>query len=66
MFRDDELKNRVPQKLEPLIVELLPFRLVAQTRMRQRFREQEWITKLMTDAFLERTHINAFDKSPAM
>ena len=66
MFRDDELEDGVAQELQPLIVEFLPLCFVTQARVRQRFREQEWIAKFVTDAFLERTHLNAFDKSRAM
>jgi len=56
MFRHDELEDGVTQELEPLIVEVMSLRLVAETRMRQRFREEERIAKLVTDSFLEWIH----------
>ncbi len=54
MLRDDELEHGIAEKLEPLIIEVMPLRFVAEARMRHRFCEQKRIAKLMADAFLER------------
>jgi hypothetical protein len=57
---DDELENGVPEKLEPLIIKMIALRLVTETGMSQRLRQQKRIAKLITDAFLERTHSYRF------
>jgi hypothetical protein len=56
LLGDHKLKNRIAQKFEPLIIEMMALRFVAQTRMRQRFREQKRIPKFVTDAVFERIH----------
>ena len=57
MLRHDELQNRVAQKLQPLVIEMMLLRFVSQARMRERFRQQERIAELVTDAVFERIHV---------
>jgi hypothetical protein len=59
MFGDDELENRVAQKLEALVVEVRAVRLVPQTRMRECFREEQRVPEFVADAFFERIHVRA-------
>jgi hypothetical protein len=56
MLGDDELKDRVPQKFQPLIIEMISVRLMAQAGVSQRFRQEQSIPKLVTDTFFERIH----------
>jgi hypothetical protein len=46
MLGDHELQHGIAKKLQPLIVEVMPLRLVPEARVRQRFREQQGIAKL--------------------
>ena len=57
MFGDDELQYGVTQKFQPLIIEIMKLGLVSNTRMGQRFREEERISELITNAFFERSHL---------
>src|SRR4029077_3557369 len=57
IFRDDQLKDRVSQKFQTLVIKMISLRLVGQARMGQRLRQQKRIAKLITDAFFERTHL---------
>jgi hypothetical protein len=59
MLRHEQLQNGVTKKFETLIVEVMPLGFVAETRMRQRFREQKRIPKFVADAFLEWIHYAA-------
>ena len=65
MFGNDELKNGVAEKFQALIIEPLVLRFVAQAGMSQRFGQKERIAKFVIDAFLERVHLSASDKSRA-
>ena len=56
MFGNDKLQHRVTEKLQTLVIKMIALGLVAQTGMRQRLRQQKRIAKLITDAFLDRTH----------
>ena len=56
MFRDHDLENGIAEKLQPLIVKMMALRFVTETGMRERFRQQKRIAKLVVDAFFERTH----------
>ena len=56
MLGDDQLENRVSQKLEPLIIEMMPVRFVPETRVRQRLRKQERVAKFVADPFLQWIH----------
>jgi hypothetical protein len=56
MFGDHKLQDSITKKLKPLIIEMAPMRLVPQTRMSERFREQQRISELIADAFFERIH----------
>jgi hypothetical protein len=38
---------------------------MAETGMGERFRQQKRVAEFITDAFLQRTHVSASDKSPA-
>lgn len=58
MFGNDELQNRVAQKLQPLIIKVRAVRLVAQTRMGERFGEEKRVPEFVTDAIFERIHLN--------
>ncbi len=60
MLGHNKLQDGVAQKLEALIIEMFPLRFMPDTGMRQRLRQQQRITKLVTDAFLERTHRLSF------
>jgi hypothetical protein len=57
MLSDDELKDRIAQEFQPLIIEMSAVRLVPQTRVRERFRQQQRIAELVADAFFERVHL---------
>lgn len=56
MLGDDQLQHSIPEKLQPLIIEMVPLCLVAKTRVRQGFREQERISEFVTDPLFERVH----------
>lgn len=56
MLGHDELEDRIAEKFQALIIEMMPMRFVAEARMRQRFREQKRIAKFMSDSFLEWIH----------
>src|SRR6266704_2559408 len=53
---DDELEDGATEKFQALIIKMIALRFVAETRMRERLRQQQRIAKLVTDAFLERSH----------
>jgi len=57
MLGDHQLKHRVAQKFQTLIIKMVLLRLVRQTRVRQRFRQQKRIAKLITDPFFEWAHV---------
>ena len=59
-LRDHKLQDGVAEKLQPLIIKMFALRLVRDARMSQRLRQQKRIAKLVTDAFLERTHSYRF------
>jgi hypothetical protein len=52
MFGKDQLEDGVSEEFQPLIVEMMPLGLVPKARMRQGFRQQERISKLVADALL--------------
>ena len=57
MLRHHELQNRIAQKLEALIIEMMLLCLMSHARMRERFRQQEWVAELVTNAVFERIHL---------
>src|SRR5450631_1341312 len=59
MLRYHELQNRIAQKLQTLIIEMMLLHLMSHTRMRERFREQERVAELVTNAVFERVHLEA-------
>ena len=61
IFGDDQLKDRVSQKFQTLIIEM-SLRLVAETRMGQRLRQQKRIAKFVTDSFFERIHLPCYSE----
>ena len=63
MLRYHELQNRIAQKLQTLIVEMVALRLMSHARMRERFRQQERVAELVTNAVFERIHleVRAYD-----
>src|SRR5437763_12259653 len=63
---DNELEDGVTEKFQALIIKMITLGFVAETRVSERLRQQQRIAKLVTDAFLQRTHLIAFDKSRAM
>jgi hypothetical protein len=63
MFGDDKLENGVTEKFQTLIIKMMPLRFVADTGMSERLRQEKRIPELVTNPFLERTHITVFDKS---
>jgi very-short-patch-repair endonuclease len=40
-----------------LVIEMTLLRFVTETRMRQRFREQQRVAKLVADSFFQRMHV---------
>src|SRR4051812_25481203 len=56
MLRDDELEDGIAEVLEPLIVEMMPMRFVAETRMSQRLGQQQRVAELVADTFFKRVH----------
>jgi hypothetical protein len=56
MLGNHELEHRIAQELEALVIEMIAMRLVAQTGMRKRLRQQQRIPKLVTNPFFERVH----------
>ena len=56
IFREDELKDRVSQEFQALIVEVVALRLMPEARMSQRFRQEERIAKLVPQSLFERIH----------
>src|SRR5437762_10988524 len=56
MLGNDELQDSVAQKLEALIIEIRPMRLVSQTRMSEGLRQKERVPELVADSFFERIH----------
>ena len=50
----DQLKNRVTEKLQPLVVEMEGLPLEGKTRVGQGLGQQEGIAELVADALLER------------
>ena len=55
-FRDDKLKNGIAQELQALIIKMTPLRFVSEAGVREGLRQQERITKFVSDALLERIH----------
>ena len=53
---EDELEDGVAEEFEPLIVEMMALRLVAEAGMGERFREQQRIAEFVFDALFERVH----------
>ena len=54
MLCHHQLKHGIAEKLETLIIEMMPLRFVPEARVRERFREQERIAEFVADALLER------------
>ena len=54
MLGHDKLQNRIAQKLQPLIIEMIAVRLVPQARVGERLRQEQRIAELVADAFFER------------
>jgi hypothetical protein len=63
MFGDDKLQNGVTEEFQTLIIKMVPLCFVPETGMSERLGQQKRIAELITDAFLEWTHITVFDKS---
>jgi hypothetical protein len=60
MLRYHELQDRIAQKFEALIIEMMLLGLMSHAGMRECFRQQERIAKLVTDAVFERVHLCAW------
>jgi hypothetical protein len=56
IFGDHELKNRIAQKFETLIIKMPLLGFVTEAWMSQRFGQKQRIAKLITDSFFERMH----------
>ena len=56
IFGEDELENGVAEKFKPLIVEVMALRLVTETGMGERFREEERVAEFVFKALFERVH----------
>ena len=54
---NNELENGVAEKLQALIIKMIPLRLMAQAGVRERFRQQKRIAELVTNVFFERRHV---------
>lgn len=50
MFSKNDLENRVTEKLETLIVEMMSLRLVAEARMGQSLGQEKRISELVSDS----------------
>ena len=59
MFGDDQLQDRITEEFETLIVEMPLLFFMRDTGMRERFRQQLRVAKLITDAFFQRMHVRA-------
>ena len=57
MLRHHELQNRIAQKLEALIIEMMLLCLMSHAWMSERFRQQERVAELVTNAVFERVHL---------
>ena len=57
MLRHYELQDRIAEKLQALIIEMMLLGLMSDARMRERFRQQERIAELVTNAVFERVHL---------
>jgi hypothetical protein len=64
MFGHHELQNRIAQKLQTLIIEMMLLSLMSHAWMRERFRQQERVAELVTNAVFERVHLEgkAYDE----
>jgi hypothetical protein len=56
MFGNDQLQDRVAQKFQTLVIEMVPVRLVPQARMRKGLSEEKRVPKFVTDSVFERVH----------
>ncbi len=56
VLRNNELEDGITEELQPLIIEMMPLRFVAEAGMRERFRKEERIPKFVADAFFQRVH----------
>ena len=56
MFGKDQLQDGVAQEFEPLIVKMMPLRLVAQARVGQSFRKQKGIAEFILNPLFQRIH----------
>jgi hypothetical protein len=50
MFRKDNLQNRVTEKLETLVIEMMSLRLVAEARMCQSLGQEKRISEFVSDS----------------
>jgi len=53
---EDQLEDRIAEKLKALVVEMAPRRLMADAGMSQRLRQKERIAKLIAQALFKRAH----------
>lgn len=56
MLRHYELQDRIAEKLQTLIIEMMLLGLMSDAGMRKCFRQQERIAELVTNAVFERVH----------
>ena len=52
----DELEHRIAEEFQPLIVEMMPLRLVPERRVRERLRQQERVAEFIFEALFEGIH----------
>jgi hypothetical protein len=57
VFANHKLEDGVAEKFQTLIIKMIALHFVAQTGMRESFGQQERIPELVTNAFLDRTHV---------
>jgi len=51
---NDELEDGVAEEFKPLIVELFSLPFMRHARVSERFGQESWVPKLITDSFFER------------
>ena len=57
MFGNDKLEDGVTEEFQTLIIKMIALRFMAEAGVSERLREQKRIAELVTDTFLERTHL---------
>jgi hypothetical protein len=56
---ENQLQHGVAEEFQPLVVKVVPLRLMPERRVRERLRKQERIAELIFEALFERVHPDA-------